>query len=118
MKLDPDLVRSILIEYEKLPYGGSGENVKIEGYSEEQICYHTEILSEANFLMAKIEHYIGGDLPDIFPERLTYAGHEFLEASRNDQAWKRAKQILAPTGTFILEIAKSILVDYIRTQIT
>ena len=114
MKLDPDLIRKVLIAYEELPYGGGGE-IEINGYSPDQLYYHQEILEEAGYIKANIQKYIGGSL-DIFPERLTYQGHEFLEASRNDNNWSKAKDVMAKTGGFVMDVAKALLIEFMKDQ--
>jgi hypothetical protein len=42
------------------------------------------------------------------PERLTWKGYEFLEASRNSVAWNNTKEIMAKGGGFVFEAAKLI----------
>ena len=38
------------------------------------------------------------------PKRLTYAGHQFLDAARSDTVWQKAKSLVAKsTGTLTLE---------------
>ena len=115
MKLDPDLIRKILIAYEELPYGGGEDEIEITGYPPDQLHYHQEILEEAGYIKADIQKDIGGSL-EIFPERLTYQGHDFLEASRNDNNWNKTKDIMAKTGGFVLDIAKAVLIEFIKNQ--
>jgi hypothetical protein len=50
---------------------------------------------------------------------LTWAGHEFLEASRDDSRWNKAKKIISEkTGSFSFEILKSILMDLMKGAIS
>jgi hypothetical protein len=50
---------------------------------------------------------------------LTWTGHEFLEASRDDSRWNKAKKIITEkTGSFSFEILKSILMDLMRGAIS
>lgn len=45
------------------------------------------------------------------PKRLTYAGHEFIEASRRDTLWQKAKTIaLEKTGGLSVDVLKAILI--------
>ena len=42
---------------------------------------------------------------------LTWEGHEFLEASRNEGLWAKAKQAAGSTGGMVLGVLKSVLID-------
>jgi hypothetical protein len=105
-----------LIAYEELPYGGGDNEIEIDGYSQEQVLYHQEILEEAGYIKAIIEKSLNG-LTSIFPERLTYAGHEFLNSSRNDSNWEKTKNVMLKSGGFVMEIAKALLISEIRDQL-
>lgn len=115
MKRDPDLVRKILPAYEALPYGG-GEMVEIPGFTEEEVNYHQEILEEAGFIKAQILKDMGGGCT-IFAERLTYSGHEFLDASRDNHRWEKAKKAMQATGGFALDVLQALLISYAKAEI-
>lgn len=115
MKLDPELIRKILIAYEELPFGGDS-NIEIDGYTSDQILYHQEILEEAGYIKAIIETYTNG-IVDITPIRLTYQGHEFLNASLDDDRWDKVKNIMSKSGGFVMKVAESLLISYLREQL-
>lgn len=115
MKLNPDLIRAILVAYENLPYGG-GEMIKIDGFTEDEINYHQEILLDAGFIKAHVAKFIGGGVV-ITPERLTFEGHEFLNASREDKRWNTVKTMMEKTGGIVIEVAKALLVSLLRDQL-
>ena len=49
-------------------------------------------------------------LGDGFIERLTWDGHDFLEHSRNDTVWKKAKASIAERGVgFSLDVMLAVL---------
>ncbi len=116
MKLDPELFKKILEAYENLPYSPVGNEIEIDGYSKDEVHYHQELLLDVEYILAEKAAYVGGNVY-IRPIRLTYAGHEFLNLSRNSQAWDKAKDIWSKAGGFVLGIAKELLISLIRSQL-
>lgn len=116
MKRDIELVRLILLEMESVPTYLAEPNLNFDGYSEEEVHYHVMLLDEAGLIVA-IDASSGSDLYWI-PQRLTWQGHEFLEASKNNDAWNKTKEIMAKGGGFVFEVAKSILIKLIEQQIS
>ena len=52
------------------------------------------------------------------PKRLTYSGHEFLDAARGDTVWHKAKALtLKSTGTLTLEGLKIALPHVVKALI-
>ena len=116
MKRDMDLVRKILFAIEGAPYAMLGIDLKLDGYSTEDVQFHLELLDEANLLRMAPESYRSAqELPK--PMRLTWEGCEFLDAARNDDIWHKAKQALLPIGGFAFEILKPLLVDLVKQQV-
>jgi hypothetical protein len=116
MKLDPDLVRAILIAYEELPYGGGGD-IKIEGYNRKALIYHQVLLEEAGYIKVFIQEFDDGEEAIVFPERLTYQGHEFLNASRDEGRWKTVRDALNKSGGFVMDVAQALLIAALRDQL-
>jgi hypothetical protein len=51
--------------------------------------------------------------------RITYAGHEFLDASRSDTVWNKAKEkVLTTTGALTLEGMKVALPLIVKALVT
>jgi DNA-binding Lrp family transcriptional regulator len=123
MKRDMDLVREILMEIEKGGPSTLGE-VHIEGYSSEEVSYHVRLMGEAGLIEASGTQINAG--PNASPDaieweqvRLTWAGHEFLDASRNDTMWAKAKdKVLSTTGTLTLDALKMALGALIKQALT
>jgi hypothetical protein len=116
MKRDMELIRMILIEIEKQPSYLSEINLNFAGYSSEDIHYHVMLLCEAGLIVAHDQ----SSLSDIYwiPERLTWEGHEFLEASRDNNIWNKAKEIMSKGGGFVFDVAKPLLIKLIEHQIS
>ena len=116
MKRDMDLVRKILLKVEGLPFDGRFYDVSVEGRSDDEITYHVMLLHEAGFIEAINLSNLGGTCWK--PKRLTYSGHEFLDAARSDTVWQKAKAVtLKSTGTLTLEGLKIALPHVIKALI-
>jgi hypothetical protein len=116
MKLDPDLVRQILLKVEEFPFDGSFHDVDIEGRTDNEISYHVMLLHEAGLMEAlDLSSHSGVCWK---PKRLTYIGHQFLDAARSDRVWQKAKAFTTTaTGTLTLEGLKSALAHVLKQLI-
>jgi hypothetical protein len=105
MKRDMDLARAILFEVEKLAYDGAPHNISISGHDDHEVAYHVLILGEAGLLeTSKAVRPMGSFCA---PKRLTWEGHEFLDAARDDTMWAKAKQNATKNaGTLSFEALK------------
>ena len=110
MKRDMDLVRKILLELEDTPYELGGFDLELEGHSPDQISYHVMLLNEAGLIEANDLSTLGG--PKWRPKRLTWAGHEFIEASRDESRWEKAKNIMKEKGSgMAFDVLRSVLIQ-------
>lgn len=94
MKRDMDLIRAMLLEVESWPPGARvpSTRIAIEPYSEEQIRYHAELLHGAGFIGGVVAvHRASGERPAIVG-RLTWYGHEFVDATRSEVVWAAVKE--------------------------
>jgi hypothetical protein len=73
------------------------------------------LLNEAGLIVA----VDASSMQDIqwIPQRLTWQGHEFLDSSRDNNVWNKAKEIMAKTGGFAFEIAKPLLIILLKQQL-
>jgi hypothetical protein len=117
MKRDMDLIRQILFKMEELPMTGGWYDIEIDGHSRDEIIYHVRLMDEAGLIEAQ-------DLTtltsiDWRPKRITYAGHEFLDAARSDTVWNTAKdKLLSVTGTLTIEGMKIALGAAMKALLT
>jgi hypothetical protein len=102
MRLDHDLVRTLLQRIGELPFDGRFHDINVDGCSGEEISYHVMLLKEAGLIDA-ID--VGSQDGVCWrPKHLTYAGNEFLSAAESDTVWNNAKGILwKSTKTITLE---------------
>jgi hypothetical protein len=111
MKRDMDLLRALLLKVEETPAGtptGTGRwfKIAVDGYTADEVCYNALLAKDAGLIEAK---FLGGS-NEFVVQRLTFAGHEFLDAAREDKVWNKAKQtILSNAGALTLEAMKTAL---------
>ncbi|MBD1396777.1 DUF2513 domain-containing protein [Pontibacter sp. JH31] len=115
MKRDIDLIRQILLQTEELGSLSRSFELSIEGYNTNETSYHVKILFQAGYLEA--EHISCREFEEWNPISLTWSGHEFLDAARDNTVWNKAKSRIGdklPTVGF--DMLKSILNIYVKQQ--
>jgi hypothetical protein len=111
MKRDMDLAREILLKLEASPQatGPGWINLQMDGHEPEEVFYHVRMLHEEGLLEAQNLSTTAGARWE--PKRLTWQGHEFLEAARNEGLWTKAKKIASEkVGGLSFDVLKSLLV--------
>jgi hypothetical protein len=90
MRRDMDLAREMLRQIEARPDIDGWIEFSIPGRSDAELSYHVQLLAEAGFVAARDISTKGRH--DWQAVRLTWAGHEFLDAARDDSVWQNAKR--------------------------
>ena len=75
---------------EDAPGGNAPYPLLVDGYSEEQIGYHSFLIVDAGLAAGPSTTALGGSSPSTMILHLTAAGHDFADAARNDTIWKKA----------------------------
>jgi hypothetical protein len=111
-----DLIRQILLLIEAAPTDQIFFVPEIDGYSINEISYHIKILDQAGFVQSS-RLALSGD--EIWKVRgLTWNGHEFLDAARDETRWEKAKTVMKEKGGgMVVEILKTILIDLMKRQV-
>jgi hypothetical protein len=118
MKREPELVRHLLKTVEESPAGQMVTSWSHPDFDEATIAGHLALLVEEGFFEGKVSGQIGNSIPRVFVMRLTWKGHDFLDASRNDTVWAKAKsQILGNGLPWTMEILKQALTGYARQEL-
>ena len=127
MKREMDLVRKILSVMEDDEFYLSfseGFLPKIQDYREEQILYHMKIMAQAGLLHIdsyEIEAGAPGQTITTKSYSISWDGHEFLAAARNDTFWNRAKlemgKVLGGSGRFMLPVLTQLLTSYLKAEL-
>jgi len=117
MKRSPDLLRELLLYFERKP-NDHMEVPVVEGFSKRDIDYHLVLMHEAGLIRAEAERTESGRVIRVYPFSLTWQGHELLDAARNATAWKRVKKlVLSKTGSMSVELLRAALVAYAKTSV-
>ena len=105
MKRDMDLIRMLLIQEEtgEAPPG-------LADYPSPLIVYNVVLMKDAGLIEAAIAEGPDGTPIGAVIIRMTWAGHDFLDAARNDTVWRTAKErILKPGASWTFELLKETL---------
>jgi Hypothetical protein (DUF2513) len=112
VKRDMDLVRTILLAIEARPFTGTPSVLSIPGEDQGAVNYHLLLLKEAGYIDVVTMKGLGPGGPQVWPSRLTWEGHEFIDAARNETVWKEAwGQVKAKGGGIAVEVLKALLVQ-------
>ena len=109
MRRDPDLIRKLLFHFDEKPDYTAERCPAIEGYSDVDILYHMLLLAQAGFLDHQPEWTTSRDrIIRVLGFGLTWDGHEFLEAARDDNRWQRVKQqVIGTSGGLLFDLLKT-----------
>jgi hypothetical protein len=119
MKRDMELARKILFELEtcESAWGPNGD-FSIEGYSDQEVAYHVKMLYQAGLIEAQDASSMGADGFYWMPGSLTWQGHEFIEASRDDTRWNATKKKVQDAGGgIIFSVLKDALIEGAKSAI-
>ena len=115
MKRNMDLVREILVRMEATEIGKTIK-LDIPDHGKEEIGLHVELMIEHGLIEGKTIRGSSGPAHTIlaYPiARMTWKGHDFLDAARSDTIWKKAKEkCLEATGGLAIDILKAYLVEF------
>ena len=102
-----ELIRLLLLKEEQ------GEApLEMSQYSEDDALYNYALMVDAGLIDAELIPECG--MPEsVSVRRLTWAGHDFLDASRDSKVWKLAKEhILKPGASWTF----SVLVEWLKQE--
>ena len=117
MKRDMDLIRAMLLKVEADPHGFAPVRIEIPNHSQEEVQYHAFLLGEAGLAQVTDVTANGSDSPAALIVRLTWQGHEFLDAAREDDSWKTAKDTIGKIGGATLQIWIAVLTRLIEKKL-
>jgi hypothetical protein len=113
MKRDMNLIRLLLLETE-----GEEPKPDLSGYTEDQRIYHSALLIEAGLIDGEIRTDGNGQPNGTVRIRLTWAGHEFLDAARNDTIWHKAGERIKKSGVDVtVSVLKELLNQLLKQSL-
>ncbi len=112
MKRDMDVVRDLLLRSEAAD-GSVSINDALE-------TYHVRIMLDARLIEGRISEEITSDAPrNSHIHNLTWAGHDFLDAARDETVWRTAKEkVLKPGVSWTFELLKDVLKALAKQQLS
>lgn len=108
MKRDMDIVRKVLLTVED----GNG-GASFDGYADDSIKYHKALVIEAGLAEGSILKGDTGnhEIPvEVVLRKLTWAGHDFVDAIASESNWTKVK-------TFLLEGGKQITIETVKAAV-
>jgi hypothetical protein len=115
MKRDMDLIRKIVLAIEDGEHAQADHPLKIDGASESAIGYHAYLLVDAGLAEGIDATTRGSDGPEYILTHLTWAGHEFADACRNETVWNQAKaKVKQSVGSVTFDVFKELLVSFLK----
>ena len=114
MKRDMELVRQILLQVEQAENDpNEWIDLSFDQWSHEVVSYHCKILNDARLIEAQDLSDLSGS--DWRPLALTWEGHEFFDAARNDTVWNKAMTSLKEKSmTVPFEVLKAVVIQKCR----
>jgi Hypothetical protein (DUF2513) len=111
MKRDMDIIRQLLLRAEAAADGQLTINDALE-------TYQVHLMIGAGLVNGHISEEITTSAPrHSYIHGVTWAGHDFLDAARDETLWKKAKQhVIKPGASFTFELVKEWLKAEIRKQ--
>ncbi len=106
MKRDMNLIRLLLFHVE-----GEEPKSDLSSYTQEQRVYHSALLIEAGLVAGEIIKNGSGMPTTTVSLRLTWAGHEFLDAARNDTIWRKVSERLNKSG---VDVSLAVLQELLK----
>jgi DNA-binding transcriptional ArsR family regulator len=104
MKREMDLVRELLLAMEKEePW-----DLRIDGYSEEQVYYHLYLMRQAGLIDAAVI-MDRSSIAEAVPIRMTWDGHEFLDNARSPDTWSKVRGVMKSLGGFGFDVLRASL---------
>ena len=88
-----DIIRLLLLQYE-----GEEPKPDLSAFDEEKQVYHSALLIEAGLVHGHILEDQEGQPRTTMVLRLTWAGHKFLDAARNETIWNKAGEKIKKAG--------------------
>ena len=112
MKRDFEQIRKLLFWLDEKPGPEVASVPAIEGYDELTIKYHLLLLAQAELIDHEPEFSAQGRIIQVHPFNLTWKGHEFLDAIRENSVWNKVKTKASSLGVSLsFEVIKTLSIQ-------
>lgn len=107
-----ELIREIFLALE----AGNMGSLVIDGYDDQTVAYHVRSLIEADFISGEYSRSSGGIHASA--SHLTWLGHDFLDAARDQNRWNKAQEIVREkSGSITFDLLKQLLTSLMQQAI-
>ena len=123
MKRNWDIIRDMLTQLEEFKNEEGCLNLlSFPQDKHAEISYHMELLMEAGLINGQMLEEFGPEPQNFFANRLTWQGHEFLDAIRSDPVWQKTKksflsQGISMTFDLVKSVASDVAASYLKSTI-
>jgi hypothetical protein len=115
MKRDKELIRKLVLAVEDARNGYAPNGIDVEGYTQEQIRYHAYLLLDGGFIEGDRIDNTDSDSPEAIVRNLTWKGHEFADAARDETRWKKAVGIVQEKGGSVtISVLTQLLIELMK----
>jgi hypothetical protein len=116
MKRDLELVRKILLAMEAHQHGFAPTPFTIAGYDQDVIEHHVWLMDQGGLITALDTTASQEPSPTALPQSITWDGHEFLDAVRNDKVWLKLKAEMKDKGLSLpFSLLQSLALKFVAT---
>jgi hypothetical protein len=103
MKRDMDIIRLILLQLE----GDEKAREKLKTYPEKEVVHNAALLIDEKFVEGGVVRNHQNEPMNVVMNHMTWAGHDFLDAARDETLWNKAKEkFVKPGASFTFELVK------------
>lgn len=106
-----DLIREILLLAEESSAGSPWSARSVMDHGIEDVIEHIKLLQDAGYVDARFVGYVAAMVV-----RITHAGHEFMDASREKPMWEKAKEKTKMLGVPITISAVKAVLDHLISE--
>jgi DNA-binding PadR family transcriptional regulator len=112
MKRDIELVKQILSNIESNDTNNPIFDIELKDYKPQRVYYHCHLLIDAGLIEGYVDRSIGGTMRINRIYGLTWEGHEFLDAAKNEKVWTAIKDKFTDQSISIpFSILKKLLLE-------
>jgi hypothetical protein len=117
MRRDWNLIRLLLLEVES-----GSQPAGLSDYTEPQVLYHAVLLVESELVHGSVTTDQTGMPIEVSLSRLTWKGHDFLDATRDEATWKKAVSLVqtsfgSATAELLKDACKQLLTSTLEAAI-
>ena len=115
MERNLDLIRRLLFTLEESLKENTDvwvpRQLIIEPYTAEQVGYHAKLLLQAGYIEARDITPDGSPTTWLRVSSISWAGHQFLDAARDESTWTKAKDAIRRIGGVSLPVLANLLTE-------